>query len=217
MSERVKIVSDMDGVLALSQEPIIDKVQERLNITFPYAKWTDHDLLFNTAITLSGDSPAAVAAWLFSNEVMEKAPPIPGSQDAMKVIEKIAKVSVATGRPGDQQNMTERWTRKHFPQVDSVYLRDAKTTEKGNGFKGRKLKELQARMYLEDDDRMVAEVLRLIQQGLLPHLQRILLLDRPWNQNLHAQAPVYRVGDWKDGDFGWSDVVQHVFEVARTK
>ncbi|HKY73767.1 MAG TPA: hypothetical protein VJ246_00440, partial [Patescibacteria group bacterium] len=135
------------------------------------------------------------------------------SQKAVKDIQHIATVDIATGRPGDQQDITASWAYRHFPKIQGVYLRSPGDPEKGNDFKSRMLQELCGNMYLEDDARMVATILTMVQSGLLPHLQRVLLMDRPWNSGYSVQNPVYRVGNWRKKNFGWSEVVHHIHEL----
>lgn len=211
MSEnKITLGSDADGVLAYSQLPIIKEAKKRFGIDLPYKEWTSHDLLFYQAIKLSGESPATVAAWLFSNEVMEKSPPIPGSKEAIRYLSTLANIHVVTGRPGSQRKTTEDWVRKHFPSIQYVHLREEGALEKNNEFKNRTLQELQADVFIEDDERMIQAILDALDEGQLSHLKIVFLMDRPWNQSLQARDPVRRVGNWRKDNFGWKEVVNGI-------
>lgn len=211
MSEnKIILGSDADGVLAYSQLPIIEEAKKRFGLDLHYKDWTSHDLLFYKAIELSGELPATIAAWLFSNEVMGKSSPIPGSKEAIRYLNTLAHIHIITGRPGAQRKTTEDWARKHFPSIQHVHLREEESPEKSNEFKKRTLQELQADVFIEDDDRMIQVILDALDSGYLSHLKIVFLMDRPWNQSLQVRDPVRRVGNWRKDNFGWKEVVNGI-------
>lgn len=212
-NELIRIVTDMDGVIAHSQEPILRTANKRFGTSLKYEQLTHHGIILEEAVRLSGEAPEVVAAWLFSAEVMSQSSPVPGSQKAVNNLHHAVTIDVATGRPGEQRDVSTSWTSHHFPKIQGVHLRNPGDVEKADEFKGRMLQELLGNVYLEDDPRAVTVVLAMVQSGLLPNLQRILLMDRPWNSGYAVQRPVYRVGNWRKKNFGWNEVVRHIREL----
>jgi len=140
-----------------------------------------------------------------------KSLPIPGSQRAVKQLREKANIHLITGRPGDQREMTQRFADTYYPRsIREVHLRRDGSTEDRNVFKLRMLGELQAKAYAEDDERVVQLMLAAMNAGNLPHLEIVYLLDRPWNDGYKVQSnePVIRVGNWRQKQFGWSEIVK---------
>lgn len=211
-NERLRLVTDMDGVIAHSQPLIIEAFNRRFGTNLTYADWTTFDLLTLEAVRLSGESIPIVAAWLYSEEVMRNSGVMPGSADAIKVLASLGVFpEVVTSRPSAQSAMTQDWMKTKVPEIKRVHVRgNEHLTIKGDQFKVAMIGQLEANIYVEDDPSVIQVVYELVSDGMLPHLRSIILVDRPWNDSVTLPETVIRVGNWREGDYGWNEIVQTV-------
>ncbi len=216
MNEHMRLLSDMDGVVAHSQLPIIEAFNERFGTNLTFADWTSFDLLTIEAVRLSQESIAAVAAWLFAEEIMQRSEVIPGADIAVKMLSSMgASPEVVTSRPSNQAEMTRQWIKKNLPAITDVHLRDAETlTMSGNLFKVHMISQLKADIYIEDDPAVIEMVAQSISEGKLQHLKSLILVDRPWNDGYALPTVSRRVGNWRENNYGWDEIVQVVKELV---
>ena len=206
--ELIKVVSDMDGVFANSQVPVVGRFNREFKTSITVADWTKFDLLTELAMKLSGESVAVVGGWLFAVDVMMEAQPFPDSQQVIRELSEMGiQLAVCTSRPADQAIMTLEWMKQYFPEITNVYVRNGDNPGlRGNDFKLQTVVRLGATHYFEDDGAVVEGVTRLQESGLFPTLQTPTIFDRPWNDQLQFPPSVLRVGDWKNGDYGWPSI-----------
>lgn len=216
MNERLRLLSDMDGVVAHSQLPIIEAFNERFGTNLTFADWTSFDLLTIEAVRLSQESTAAVAAWLYAEKIMERSEVIPGTDRAIKVLSSMGtSPEVVTSRPSNQAEMTRQWIKKNLPTITGIHLRDAETlTMSGNLFKVHMIGQLEAAIYIEDDPAVIEMVAQSIAEGKLQHLKSLILVDRPWNDGYSLPGISQRVGNWRENNYGWDEIVQIVKELV---
>lgn len=207
-----RVVSDLDGVVAHSQMPFIRKFNRRFGTNYTYANWTSFDFLTREAVRLSGESAGDVAAWLYSAEVVGRSSVVPGTREAIKELSLSGfEFDVVTSRPPNQGEMTHRWINGHLPDVRKTYIRSGECLSmRGDEFKVHMVGLLRAGVYIDDDPLMIDEVGRQRMVGKFPSLKLVILVDRPWNDR-HVLLPgIDRAGNWKNGDYGWSDIVKRV-------
>lgn len=210
--ENLHVVSDLDGVVAHSQPPVLEVFNQKFGTELTYADWTAFDLLTLEAARLSGESVAAVAAWLYAADVMRVAEPIPGLKDALKELAPLGALpEIVTSRPSSQSEITLRWTKEKLREIEKVHIRGLEhVAMRGDEFKIFMIGQLKARVYVDDDLSLLMNVSELTAQGKFPHLTSILLVDRPWNDTQTLPPGIRRAGNWRAGDYGWSDIVQIV-------
>lgn len=211
-NEKPRVVSDVDGVVAHSQEPILEIFNARFGTELTYANWGTFSLLMDEAVRLSGESPAVIAAWLFSAEVVGRAPTVPGAKEAMTFLAERGVIpQFVTSRPGSQAGITKGWFATELPEVTNVYLKDELQADMpGEEFKLERITQLLAEVYIDDDPAVIQHVSAAAARGALSHVKVILLVDRPWNEQYACPSNVTRVGSWKEHDFGWSAIAQIV-------
>lgn len=206
------VVSDMDGVVAESQQPVLNLFNAEFGTSYTHADWVTFTFLFEEAVRLSGKPLAEVSAWLFSLEVMALAEPIPGAQEIIAQFPDL-KISfnLTTSRPFEQGPMTREWMGQHFPTVENVFVRgEAEKGMKGEVFKAHIAEILQANAYIDDDPAVIQRVLSLWEEGKLPHLRTLIIVDRPWNDSAEFPPFVKRVGNWRSQEYGWEEIILHL-------
>lgn len=216
LKEQLRLLSDMDGVWAHSQPPIIETFNKRFGTNLTYSDWTTFGLMTLEAVRLSGESIPVVAAWLYSEEVMRNSQVVPGANDAIKVLASIVKSNeITTSRPSAQASMTHEWVKENLPEIDRVYIRgEQDSAMKGDQFKIVMIRELEANIYIEDDPSVIMAVHELLLEGKLPFLKSAILVDRPWNDKVILPEAIQRVGNWREEDYGWDEIVQIVQKLA---
>ncbi len=110
LKEQLRLLSDMDGVWAHSQPPIIETFNKRFGTNLTYSDWTTFSLMTLEAVRLSGES--------------------------------------------------------------------------------------------------------IILKRMLPFLKSAILVDRPWNDKVILPEVIKRVGNWREEDYGWDEIVQIVQKLA---
>ncbi|HLD02704.1 MAG TPA: hypothetical protein VJC07_03335 [Candidatus Nanoarchaeia archaeon] len=116
-------------------------------------------------------------------------PPIPGSQEATRVLRRHHELFVITGRHDQAAEETRRWLMEHFPRrFSGLYLTNY-NHDNGSGAKAKVCNNLGVDVYVDDGLEYALECARPGRHVLLP--------DRPWNQ---AELPhgVRRVFSWEE-------------------
>ncbi len=209
-NEKPCVLSDVDGVVAYSQIPILETFNARFDTKVNFADWRYYGLLLDEAVRLSGESPAAIAAWLFSEEVLAKSPVIPGAAEAIELLAQQGIIPhFVTSRPPSQAEATKEWFAKELPTVKDVRLRGAEhSAMSGEDFKIDQISQILASIYIDDDKDIIQRVSDSVTEGNLSHLQMIFLVDRPWNDQYVCPPNVTRVGSWRTEDFGWQEIAE---------
>jgi len=204
-NEQLVVTFDTDGVIADSQKPIVERFNRKFNKSLTVSNWTEFDLLTKMAMELSGESVAVVAGWLFATEVMMEALPYPDSQRVIKeLLDAGIQLSVCTSRPAEQAAATIAWMQYYFPDISKVFVRNGDNPGlRGNEFKLLTAIEQNAMVYVDDDAGMIRGVLQAQSEGRFPTLRRAVQVDRPWNDKVQFPPLASRVGNWKNGDYGW--------------
>ncbi len=212
--EQPRLLCDMDGVIAHSQLPIIEEFNARFGTNLTYADWTSFDLLTLKAMQLSQENVAAVAAWLYAGEVMQRSEIVPGANQAIRVLSSMGtSPEVVTSRPSGQAEITRQWINNNLPEITGIHLRDGEALPmSGNQFKVYMIGQLEADIYIEDDPAVIDLVAQSISAGDLQHLKSLILVDRPWNDQYSLPSSSRRVGNWREADYGWDEIVQIVTE-----
>lgn len=214
LKEQPRLLCDMDGVIAHSQLPIIEEFNARFGTNLTFADWTSFDLLTLEAMRLSQESIAAVAAWLYAGEVMQRSEIVPGADRAIRVLSSMgASPKIVTSRPTNQAEITRQWIKSNLPEITDIHLRDGEALPmSGNQFKVYMIDKLEADIYIEDDPAVIDMVAKSISAGNLQHLKSLILVDRPWNEGYSLPVSSRRVGNWRNDDYGWDEIVRIVTE-----
>ncbi len=219
------VLFDLDGVLCASQESIIDCANERLGTKFRVDCWGGPGPnIFEKITFLCGQPPKDVAKWLFHEDIMCSAVPIPGAQSFVRrLYMQGAELAIATARPAFQRKATVRWVSHYFPyfEEDAVHLRpkgsDGKLLDIAE-FKAQQIRSFCPVVYIEDSGNIAVE---LATEYNFPFSTHICLVDRPWNWILHiprrCEKP-RRFGRWhkdpEESDYGWEALFEYLLEAA---
>lgn len=220
------ILFDLDGVLCASQETFIAYANESLGTEFRVDCWGGPGPnIFEKITFLCGKPPKDVASWLFHENVMCSALPVPGAQEFVRNLYVYgAELVIATARPAFQRSATVNWLRHYFPyfREDDVYLRP--TGSDGRllditKFKARRISSFRPVVYIEDSGDVA---IKLATDYNFSFPIRIYLVDRPWNW--HDRIPrgnkkAVRVGRWHKNpekmDYGWKALFDHILKAAK--
>ena len=183
---------DVDDVLAETTRALAQLAQERFGKRVHFSEMNVFDL--SVSLGLNKEEFSAFMAAAHERDFLLGLKPVSGGAGSLvRWREAGVKISVVTGRPPESRPATLDWLEHHgipFDRLDFVdkYARysDPKMTT---------LKNLLDRGYhtvIEDAD---ATALYLVQNTDA----RVLLYDRPWNQNSNAEAHgALRVHDWTE-------------------
>jgi 5'(3')-deoxyribonucleotidase len=194
--ERVA-VTDIDGVLADSADPVVRRVNRMYGLGLEAQDIDSWNWVGKTIEERTGSKEEGLKAgnvW-FNPEVLAESLPIAGAVEAItKLLDLKWKVWAATSRYPNARNSTLDWIDKYFPGIGSgrVYMREA---ENVNLISSAEIKlmavgMLGASLYVEDDYLSVEYVSKNWGYGLT-----IAMLNRGWNKEA-AGYDQLRVNDW---------------------
>jgi 5'(3')-deoxyribonucleotidase len=194
--ERVA-VTDIDGVLADSAEPVVRRVNKMYGLDLQTRDIDDWNWVAKKVEDQTGSKEEGLKAgsvW-FDPEVLSESLPIAGAQEAItRLLESKWKVWAATSRLPNAHDSTLDWINEFFSGIGSsrVYMRN---TENMSLVTSAEIKlmavgMLGARLYVEDDHLSVEYVSQNWGNGLV-----IAMLNRGWNKKADG-FETFRVDDW---------------------
>ena len=117
--------------------------------------------------------------------------PVPDSQKAISVLSKKNELIIITSRPTHLYDNTISWVEKHFPNLFSeVYLTNQWSKSNPGKSKSEVCTDLGVNLLIEDSFDHAKEC---AQSGV-----KILLMDRPWNQEQNLPQGITRVKSWEE-------------------
>lgn len=117
---------------------------------------------------------------------------VPGSETAIPMLAERYDLFLVTAKPGRLRGMTEIWLDRYFPDAfreirfTGGYQRDGKVRVR----KSDVCRELGIRTFVDDALGNVRD--------LAPHMDRVFLLDAPWNREGYDHPSVVRAASWDD-------------------
>ncbi len=195
-------VTDVDGVLSLSGEPVVEEVNRQWGLNLDprdIDRWT---WVSETVEKITGSRQEGIRAeelW-FDPEVLARAKPVLGALEALSELTEMGWVIwAATSRRPNARLITREWINAYFPMIKGLYM-----LEDGNNeiissveVKLAAVGMLGARLYVDDDPRAIDHVV-----NSYKHLLIAALVNRGWNRQ-QTGFDQFRVD-------GWNDVVARV-------
>lgn len=173
--KKIKIALDVDGVLANSQQAILDAWNEETGARHTLTEWNDWDLRKN-ALGLSGRKFVELYDKVWMTESERIAPTISEAY-LMRLLSKF-NVDIVTARPEAHRGDLDAWLRRNFPQVPLNVVLSESTLHGGQG-KARSKFYLDYNVYIDDGNPLAEDMTKhSAGTGKL-----LLLIAAPWNEN----------------------------------
>lgn len=190
-------VTDIDGVLALSDEVVVNEVNSRWGLELDAGKIDRWTWVSETVAELTGskeEGRRAEELW-FDPEVLAMAKPVPGACEALSELTAMGWVIwAATSRRPNARLVTKEWINAYFPMIRGLYM-----LEDGNDaiissveVKLAAVGMLGAKLYVDDDSRAIDHVVKSYKNSLMA-----VLVTRGWNGQ-QTGFDQFRVDRWKD-------------------
>jgi len=144
----------------------------------------------------------------FETEYFEGVMPVDGAQESIELLSKTNELHVITSRPISIKDKTKEWIERYFGKIFfGIYH-----TDEYSGFgrrtildgkKTRKVevcRELNVNVLIEDS------LMNAVQCAQGRGIERVLLMNQPWNQDGRLPEKVKRV-------YGWNEIIEKIEEM----
>jgi len=186
--EKLKIGIDVDEVLAGTMFELNKYYNNLFKTSFKIRDYKVFDL-DKTWGTSKKEAVDIVENFYFSSS-FKQIRPIEGSVEAVSTLSKNNDLVVLTSRPLYLRNSTNDWIKSHFPNMINEVILNGHYKRKSS--KMSKLKNCLdncLNILIEDN----LEISNECSKGGV----KVLLMDKPWNQN-YGHENIVRVNDWKE-------------------
>jgi len=177
----MKIAIDLDGVVVNLVGQMLPKLSELAGRRVSPVDIVEFDI--GAALELNRRQMEELWAWLRQTDSYRRARPVEGALGAILRLKQLAGRSIlfVTCRPEELRPETTDWLQSHGLAEFPLMFRP----------EGPKvLASDQAAMLIEDDPRDIHALSRLV--------ERLILLERPWNRSARLPANCLRVPRWRD-------------------
>lgn len=118
--------------------------------------------------------------------------PVAGAEAAIRILSEDHDLFVVTAKPERLRGMTEEWIGRHFPGMFRELRFTGGYQRRNDGYvrKSELCRELEIRTFIDD---ALSNV-----EDLAPIMDRMFLLDSPWNRREVHYDSVIRVFSWDD-------------------